>query len=885
MERSSTEPRNDFDSLLEHSPVPVRDLHAIPLSAYTTPPSTRGRSRGRYHGRGTFWSASPDLERKSRASSRTDQQQQSRRGDAPRRNSNARFRHSHDAVGSTTASIVAARRPRSRSLGPQTRPGRAGSGGGGGRGGVSRGGASVEYEAILRKIEREREVVSRRTQQQLRDLEAAQDDGGRRDQRREGARAGYDDDIDREEDDRSHGVSEVEEETLEENERYSSFGSRGSDNAEGNVTPGSHHWRTNAQGDEYGATVGTPPSPGLFMEDDIDERHDDGHEDSQQYHHGGRGKGEEALRLAESPAQELRESFALLTVAGRPFDVEVAISNGLDSVEGGSVVSEVLAEETGTGDIGSSASAIPDELENGDSDTFAVGESQVIPTGELGTSSGNKIVVEEDSAAGVSDSHEHSFSRALESTHQAASSSFGAIDQDLAADTESDRVSGRDGDEADDDEYGSESFEVDGIPPPLEIDMGGVGNIGTEMLRSTTVSELYSPLVTPPSVADGKDTPPRSFGSEYRRRDAEDGSQYSQDWGMASPLRLQLENAGLSSRLKSPSSATLQRPTEQLDLKEGQKEFNHLTREAAAVHAGGGRENLGEQQTLLKMTESIQPWADAERERQDFHTSSFADYVNEVDNDALPVDGPRADAPAGSRLDDGRALVSPPRDLLLDGDYTSIEPARPPALSDWIALGASETRRALSTIRETPANDGGGLSVSAQHDHGEMNDDGDFEEDSFVSGYDVDGGGGGGSGDSDAELTALVAKIAVRGVESRAALIVQALSRGRKARRMAAAARGQIEAEKASREDARLEAMATMGVDGYDAGQQGNTQQVGGSAVRDMEWLTRKARQECLSDSFASSDDGEDMAMPVRCCILGFWFCAPHAPRQVMCST
>lgn len=227
-------------------------------------------------------------------------------------------------------------------------------------------------------------------------------------------------------------------------------------------------------------------------------------------------------------------------------------------------------------------------------------------------------------------------------------------------------------------------------------------------------------------------------------------------------------------------------------------------------------------------------------------------------------------------------------DLLVNGGYVDIESANPPALSDWIAHGAAETRDVLATGKKPQDEQRLHLPQSnedvGQHARLEApltpaeKEPKDIDEDSFCS----NGGGGigdsrgggiedGNSSDADSEarLTALVARVAVRGEESRAALIVQALVRGRAARKFAAAERGrecareEAEATKIQGRAATAAAAgaavppspATTAGDGFSEEAEGGLFEEAGPAA-DMAWLAQKERRQGLSDSFASSDSG-----------------------------
>lgn len=238
-----------------------------------------------------------------------------------------------------------------------------------------------------------------------------------------------------------------------------------------------------------------------------------------------------------------------------------------------------------------------------------------------------------------------------------------------------------------------------------------------------------------------------------------------------------------------------------------------------------------------------------------------------------------------SSLGEAAAAVDAVPDLLGDGGYVDVEPANPPALADWIALGATEARDALAAIDERSPEylqqddvrrhrgpEAAKAAVGADERR-------DLDEDSFCSGGIISGeverdyNDADSDADSEARLTALVERIAVRGENSRAAEIVQALVRGRAARRFAAVERGRMceqeEARAAAAEQAAVAStsFATADLDGP-AGGAGH-----GAVIEDMAWLARKETREGLSDSFGSSDLGHgEAALLVRLCSLSFFF-------------
>lgn len=154
---------------------------------------------------------------------------------------------------------------------------------GGGGAGV-KGDASVEYAAVRREIELEREAMSRRTQEQLRELEG--DDGGR--------------------------MSSEEEHEEEEDERYTSFGSGSNeDQDDRGESPRRHRRRSedtaaSAENDDKEVRGGGVVSTASLSR-----------ATGRDYLHGGAGEDgrEESIHLAESLALELQESVVPLAAA------------------------------------------------------------------------------------------------------------------------------------------------------------------------------------------------------------------------------------------------------------------------------------------------------------------------------------------------------------------------------------------------------------------------------------------------------------------------------------------------------------------------------------------------------------------------------------------
>lgn len=164
--------------------------------------------------------------------------------------------------------------------------------------GVVKGDASVEYAAVRREIELEREAMSRRTQEQLRELEGGDSSG------REG-----------EAEERQHRDDD-EEDDEEDDERYTSFGS-GSNEDQDDQQDSPRRYRRSEETasaeneDEMGGGVGNAPSTPLSLSQVA----------GRGYLQGGAEEGgrEESIHLAESLALELQESVVPLAAAGRRF--------------------------------------------------------------------------------------------------------------------------------------------------------------------------------------------------------------------------------------------------------------------------------------------------------------------------------------------------------------------------------------------------------------------------------------------------------------------------------------------------------------------------------------------------------------------------------------
>lgn len=419
---------NDFDSLLEHSPVLAQNRqNTMPQMS---PPDSANSERGNRNNLG-FWpvSSSPKNKDDSAAArdlSKSDSQYHRRRhsgsiasgvkengnvfgggsGDGGELSPGRQMRHSYDEFHNA---IAGRRRPGAPSLGPLQQgfgggrgsaggAGRFSGGGGGGLalhdldalidfrmaalrdstrrqrpspspmeplrrsaslggpgrasglGSVSSGGkgvaASVEYAAVRREIEREREAMSRRTQQQLRQLEGDDRSGSGGGQRVADNGGGF------------GGESERDEES------YSPFGPE-SDESQGvstqKIRHRMHHTGAEGEGDAVAggdAGAGTPPSPpeeitGVsqdgedYLDEDIaDER-------------------EESLYLAESLAEELQDNVVPLAAAGRRSKAPAVVCDGHDGgnalgiTPAAPVVFQGAAESKGIGSVSSSAT-IPD---------------------------------------------------------------------------------------------------------------------------------------------------------------------------------------------------------------------------------------------------------------------------------------------------------------------------------------------------------------------------------------------------------------------------------------------------------------------------------------------------------------------------------------------
>lgn len=273
----------------------------------------------------------------------------------------------------------------------------AGSGGTGTWAGISGGGtsgkggaaASVEYAAVRREIEREREAMSRRTQQQLRQLEGNNGLGGG---------SG------------SNGALPVPDggdvsEASQEEERYSSsFGSAASEGGKGRddsleaIRPRREEGPRRARHPSGNATKGGKGPSSAPDEcardsplDEVDYMMDE--EDLGE-------EGEESLYLAESLAQELQESVGPLAAAGRPLKT-AALSSAPAEVSGRSG-SDVTDDDGGNyrshGDARGSESPVGRDDNEGDESEASSGDIPDEVDDDSGYSSlaGRSSVVEEE---------------------------------------------------------------------------------------------------------------------------------------------------------------------------------------------------------------------------------------------------------------------------------------------------------------------------------------------------------------------------------------------------------------------------------------------------------------------------------------------------------
>lgn len=214
-------------------------------------------------------------------------------------------------------------------------------------------------------------------------------------------------------------------------------------------------------------------------------------------------------------------------------------------------------------------------------------------------------------------------------------------------------------------------------------------------------------------------------------------------------------------------------------------------------------------------------------------------------------------------------------DALAELEYVDVESAEAPALADWIASGAAEACEAVEAASEASlslpnwdVDEGISGQGRGHHDRGStattaaaiavtasIHAQG-VDDNSFCSeDYDEKEGRDMSDADSEARLIALVAKVAIRGRESRSALIVQALVRGRAARKSAAAIRGRACAEEEA-VSAAAEQKSTLSTLNQLASDRGEGVSEAG-ALEDLEWLTRREREDVLSNSFGSGSGSE----------------------------
>ncbi|CAM9292298.1 unnamed protein product [Scytosiphon promiscuus] len=806
---------------------------------------------------------------------------------------------------------------------------------------------SGPYAAVRREIELEREAMSRRTQEQLRELE--------------------DDDGDGESEEGVLGDQE------EDEERYTSFGSSvdadGSNAQEDRYPPlvRRHRAVTPARRDgvagsaENGESTGSGPGS---LADDVDEAMgslspvaDDYSLDTEARED---GEGADSLYIAESLALELQENVVPVAAAGRRLKASSARpDDAADRVESGGEPATGRPEEDGSDSSIPDDAAVPSSSESSAAKAIPDGSptADLVEGADPGTSGGEVLDAEplEDGEAEVPEEVASGDGNA-EALPDLSPSGSGDDDNDKG---------GSDGGGGDG-EYGSGSFEADasedqhGAQAAEEVESEGsvesaapaAEQYSQDFEASLPEPEAgaasgplsFSPgdgasegMLSPPDLHEVLDgglddsgsgdgasgstgacggLQPGSSGSlasmeatVARRRDKVQQMKGKLKGLQESRGRVRAKRA-LAQQLESleaEESQLLQElPLQEEALAEEEKELHEvMTRErrdaearspaattavadATASRLGvAGAEAAGVQPAENGAHEgqpSLPPWGEeklwSDSDSDVYDAGGYGDRedggVEESKLSAPPMERlGRATSP--KNVDEGEATAGiceggasdnaeaaavtadAVPDLLANGGYVDIETANPPALSEWIALGAAEARDAH-------------LAVEGPHDEQRPpppQSNKDIDEDSFCSsGY---GGGGiidhyrgtgveeGDSSDADSEarLTALVARVAVRGEESRAALIVQALVRGRAARKFAAAERG--------RECAREEAAAHGGATALPpspatAADDGSAEEARdgllekADSVEDMAWLARKERRACLSDSFASSD-------------------------------
>ncbi|CAN0546621.1 unnamed protein product, partial [Ectocarpus sp. 12 AP-2014] len=240
-----------------------------------------------------------------------------------------------------------------RRSGPLAGAGRGAAAGSGSGGGGTQGAASVEYAAVRREIELEREAMSRRTQEQLRELE------------------GEEEELDDGDDD---------------DERYTSFGSSGHEDGDDDryhrrsrSTEQDEDFRRCGRAEEAAQDGDETVGGAASLPDDDEEVADEALPQEDDY----RGVGgpaedvrEGSLHLDESLALELQESVVPLAAAGRPSQAteRVAATGGAtggaprageewpDQGDADTIPDDISAASSA---FSSAAKAVPDEASEG----------------------------------------------------------------------------------------------------------------------------------------------------------------------------------------------------------------------------------------------------------------------------------------------------------------------------------------------------------------------------------------------------------------------------------------------------------------------------------------------------------------------------------------
>ncbi|CAM9751881.1 unnamed protein product [Ectocarpus sp. 6 AP-2014] len=838
----------------------------------------------------------------------------------------------------------------------------AGSGSGSGSGGTQ-GAASVEYAAVRREIELEREAMSRRTQEQLRELEGEEeelDDGDDDDERYTSFGSSGDEDGD---DDRYHRRSRSTKQD-EDSRRYGRAEEAAQD------------------GDE---TVGGAAS----LPDDDEEVADEALPQEDDYQGVG-GPAEDiregSLHLDESLALELQESVVPLAAAGRPSHAteRVAATGGAtggaprdgeewpNQGDADSIPDDISAASSAFSSV---AEAVPAEASEGSpvgegrlgSDDIGAAEQQkehgLVDVPEEVASSGDAEeaageVPDEISAGRGGTQSDELEEEAYDSVSFEEDAAEDSDDHTAAADSEAEEIADARSDASPAARRHSQDFEAsppsllppaaaETAPAPLDDDGASAGLLSPPVLHGEDV-ESGGRSDRRPAPGGLRPGSAGSLGSMEavvaRRRDTVqqvrgklEGLRESRDRVRAK--RALVQQLGI---LEAEEASLLEQlPLEEQALAKEESELQqvmareHRDTEAApspatataaastdgadlAVEVAGGIERAAGEGGRDHHQPSPSPppwgveklWSDTDSDRggvADGEEDGYGDgggveefkfsapptatttttTTTTMAPEAVPEEemlgagaGLRADAPPPAAA---VAAVDIEPDLLTDEGYVDVEPAQPPALADWIALGAAEAARddlaataaaaafgeppgrlegRQDGAPETPPPPSAVASVAAAEAEARP----DLDEDSFCSssgGGGVEEGGGYSDADSEARLTALVARVAVRGEESRAALIVQALVRGRAARRLAAAHRGR---ECAREEAAAAAAAQTAAVAppspataaGFAGEVEGGISE--GAAVS---WMAWKERGEAVSDSFGSSDSesGQTSAM------------------------